>query len=125
MNFGAGSAPDTFTIFFVLIAAVVIGGFIYAIVSGTKTWVKNNNSPVETVDALVVSKRMNVSGSGSNNMPNSTSTWYYVTFELDGGTRIEFSVNGKEYGVLAEGDRGILTHQGTRYKGFERNMTEQ
>ena len=25
-----------------------------------------------------------------------------------------------EYGMLAEGDRGRLTFQGTRYKGFER-----
>lgn len=112
------SFPDGFQIFFVLIAALVIGGLIYAIVSGTRTWVNNNNSPYETVDAQVVAKRQNVSGFKDS----STSTWYYVTFQLANGERIEFSVQSKEYGMLAEGDRGKLTHQGTRYKGFERDI---
>nr|WP_330380884.1 DUF2500 family protein [Anaerobutyricum hallii] len=31
-----------------------------------------------------------------------------------------FSVYGKEYGMLAEGDEGKLTFQGSRYLGFER-----
>ncbi len=110
------STPDGFQIFFVLIAALVIGAFIYAIVSGVRTWVNNNNSPYETVDAQVVAKRQDVSGFKDS----STSTWYYVTFQLANGERIEFSVQSKEYGLLAEGDRGKLTHQGTRYKGFER-----
>ena len=29
-------------------------------------------------------------------------------------------MTGTEYGLLAEGDRGKLTFQGTRYLGFER-----
>ncbi len=111
------STPGGFQFFFILIAAIVIGGIIYAIVHGTHTWISNNNSPFETVDAQVVAKRQHVSGSES-----STSTWYYVTFQLAGGDRIEFAVNAKEYGMLAEGDRGRLSHQGTRYKGFERTI---
>ena len=114
---GFSSAPAGFQFFFVLIAAVVIGGIISVIVHGTHTWIKNNSSPFETVDAQVVSKRQHVTGSDS-----STSTWYYVTFQLAGGDRIEFAVNAKEYGMLAEGDRGRLSHQGTRYKGFERTI---
>lgn len=29
-------------------------------------------------------------------------------------------MSGREYGMLAEGDRGILHFQGTRYLGFDR-----
>ena len=114
---GFSSTPGGFQFFFILIAALVIGGFIYAIVSGARTWISNNNSPFETVDAQVVSKRQHVTGSES-----STSTTYYVTFEMENGERKELHVSGKEYGLLAEGDRGRLTHQGTRYKGFERTI---
>ena len=51
-----------------------------------------------------------------------TYTSYYVTFQFDSGDRLEFSVEGTEYGMLAEGDRGKLTFQGTRYLGFERTV---
>ncbi len=47
-------------------------------------------------------------------------TDYYLTFEVESGDRMEFEVEGEEYGLLAEGDRGILNFQGTRYLGFER-----
>ena len=50
-----------------------------------------------------------------------TSTRYYVTFQVESGDRMELSVSGPEYGMLAEGDRGELTFQGTRYLSFERN----
>ena len=29
-------------------------------------------------------------------------------------------MDGDEYGLLVEGDQGLLTFQGTRYLGFER-----
>ena len=47
-----------------------------------------------------------------------TSTRYYVTFQVESGDRMEFSVSGREYGLLVEGDTGRLTFQGTRYLGF-------
>ena len=34
--------------------------------------------------------------------------------------RMEMNVRGSEYGMLAEGDVGKLTFQGTRYLNFER-----
>ena len=36
------------------------------------------------------------------------------------GDRMELRLSGAEYGMLAEGDRGRLTFQGTRYLSFER-----
>ena len=44
----------------------------------------------------------------------------YVTFEVESGDRMEMNVRGSEYGMLAEGDVGKLTFQGTRYLNFER-----
>ena len=129
---GFSSAPGGFQFFYILIAAVVIGGFIYAIASGTKTWISNNNSPILTVDAVIVAKREDVSvhrhdnagdATGAHGFHTTSSTTYYVTFELENGERKELHVSGKEYGLLAEGDSGKLTFQGTRYKGFERTIS--
>ena len=53
-------------------------------------------------------------------MHYSASTTYYVTFQVESGDRMEFHVSGQEYGLLAEGDRGKVTFQGTRYLGFAR-----
>lgn len=33
---------------------------------------------------------------------------------------MEFSVSGSEYGMLADGDKGNLSFQGSRYLSFER-----
>lgn len=38
---------------------------------------------------------------------------------------MELRVPGDAYGLLVEGDTGILSFQGTRYLGFERKMTFQ
>jgi len=96
---------------------VVIGMFLIMAVRGAATWTKNNHSPKLTVSAEVVSKRTRVSGGTRDHM---ASTHYYATFQVDSGDRMELSVSGPEYGMLAEGDRGSLTFQGTRYLSFER-----
>ena len=55
----------------------------------------------------------------------STSTSYYATFQFDSGDRLELPVSGPEYGLLAEGDTGDLTFQGTRYLGFDRRAAAE
>ena len=87
------------------------------VVSGVRQWSQNNASPRLTVEAEVVTKRTSVHGGGEN---THASTRHYVTFQVDSGDRMELPVTGPEYGMLAEGDRGRLTFQGTRYLGFER-----
>lgn len=114
-----------FPIFFVVVFALVIGGVLFTIVSGARQWHKNNQSPRLTVGATVVSKRTRVSHhhhAGNDNMGGhtSTSTSYYVTFQVESGDRMELHLTGREYGMLAEGDRGQLHFQGTRYLGFDR-----
>ncbi len=105
-------------IMFSLTFALVLGFILFAIIKGIRQWHHNNQQPQLTVEATVVGKRPQVSGSGRNNMQTFTS--YYVTFEVESGSRMEFEVPGSEYGLLAEGDLGRLTFQGTRYLGFER-----
>ena len=102
--------------FFAIITLIVVTA-----IQGLMQWNKNNNSPVLTVDAKIVAKRQDVSHStGGNTDHSSSTTWYYVTFQVESGDRMELSVNGREYGKLAEGDQGRLTFQGTRYKEFQR-----
>ena len=112
----------SFEIMFVLIFVIVIGMFIFAAVSAVCQWGKNNASPQLTVEAEVVSKRTRVTHhQDMNNISMShTSTSHYVTFQVESGDRMEFHINGREYGMLVEGDFGRLTFQGTRYLGFER-----
>ena len=121
-----GNFAFTVIPFIVFVGAVVIFSlFIVAAVKGFKTWSYNNEQPVLTVWAKVVSKRTNVSSHMNNNdnMSSSThSTTYYVTFQVESGDRMEFNVRGSEYGMLVEGDSGKLTFQGSRYKGFSREL---
>ena len=37
-------------------------------------------------------------------MSSRTRTTYYLTFEVESGDRMEFVVNGEEFGMCAEGD---------------------
>lgn len=104
-----------------LIFIAVFGFFAYLIIGGITQWVRNNNSPVETYEAVVVAKRTHVSGGGNN---SSASTSYHVTFELRDGSRMELKVRYNEYGNIAEGDVGRLTRQGTRFLGFVRTSDE-
>jgi hypothetical protein len=77
---------------------------------------RNRASALLNREAVIVAKRQDVSGGKET----STSTSYYLTFEFTDGSREEFGVTGEEYGLLAEGDRGMLQSQGTWYKGFNR-----
>ena len=119
-GFGYNAFEIIFGIFFVLFWVV----FIAILISGIRQWNKNNHSPRLTVDATVVTKRSSVShhhhGNGVHGSHTSTSTSYYVTFQVESGDRMELHVSGMEYGMLAEGDYGRLSFQGTRYLGFER-----
>lgn len=113
-----------FGLFSSLIFITVAGGFLFIIITGLITWNRNNNSPRVTEEVVIVAKRTHVNqnngASGTLHPHSSTTTSYYVTFSFADNARKEFLVSGKEYGLLAEGDVGELSHQGTRYLGFER-----
>lgn len=113
MGFFFGGA---FEIIFILMFVLIFGTIVVFMILGIGQWHKNNNSPRLTVPATVVSKRSSV----SHHHDAHTSTSYYVTFQVASGDRMELHLSGKEYGMLAEGDSGDLSFQGTRYLGFVR-----
>ena len=119
-EFGFSIFTSLIPIIFTVIFTIVIVGIIVTIIKGLGTWRKNNSAPQLTVEATIVSKRTNVNHHHDNNT-NINDTSYYVTFQVESGDRIELRVYGEEYGLLVEGNKGKLTFQGTRYKGFVRN----
>lgn len=101
--------PIIVPIFFVL----VFGIFIYVIAKGVAQNAKNAAAPMERRYARVVTKRTEVWGERSH-------TDYYVTFELTDGNRLEYEVEGAQFGQLVEGDVGELCTQGTAFRAFNR-----
>lgn len=112
-----GGAPPVFTFFFTAIVLIFIGFVLYSIIKGVTTYTRNNAAERLTERARILTKRTNVSGGSGDSRAFTT---YYITFEFEDGHRSEFQVRADEYGLLVEGDEGRLTHQGTRYLGFER-----
>lgn len=108
--------PTLFNAFFILVISIII----IQLVRSLMQWQRNNASPVLSVAAKVVTKRLEVSHHNSGQAGGShTSTRYYATFEVESGDRMELALSGKEYGQLVEGDLGKLTFQGTRFLAFE------
>ena len=115
---------DLFQILFLLVFGLAVGILLVSLIRGARQWNKNNQSPRLTVSARVVAERADVSrrrNLDSDRMAHTSSyTTYYVTFEVESGDRLELTMDGSQYGLLVEGDRGNLTFQGTRYLGFQR-----
>ena len=116
-----------FPVLFILVFGVII----FTLAKGISTWNKNNHSPRLTVEAKIVAKRQNTTHhnhptagdvTGAHGYHTTSSTSYYVTFQVESGDRMEMAVSGLEYGMIAEGDEGKLTFQGTRYLSFDRKL---
>ena len=126
IGFGGDPGFDvTFSIMQVMVPlmfVLVFGIIIVTMVRGIGEWNKNNQSPKLTVPVTVVAKRSDVHR-GIETMHTFTS--YYVTFQVESGDRMEFEISDMEYGMLAEGDSGELTFQGTRYLNFQRNESAE
>ena len=122
MGFGFNFMFNIFPIIWGLMFLLVMGIFVVTFGKAIRQWDKNNKSPRLTVEARVVAKRHDVSrhhSAGDHHHHHTTNT-YFATFEVESGDRMELQLQGHEYGLLIEGDRGRLTFQGTRYLGFER-----
>lgn len=118
------SFDDAFSILFFIAFLFVFSMFVLAGLKAITEWNKNNSSPKLTVDATVIKKRNQVSNSDyldHNGMVHTTSSiTYYVTFQVERGDQIKMRLSRNEYIMLAEGDYGKLTFQGTRYISFEK-----
>ncbi len=111
--------PGIFMIFFVGIAAVVIGAIVFSVAKGVGTWSQNNASPILTRSAWIVTKRTNVWGGSGD---TSATTNYYATFQFEDNSREEFEIKDSQFGLMAEGDQGELESQGTRFLDFRRRI---
>lgn len=128
--FWGGGFETMFFVMFFLIFGIIVVVMAVTLIRGISEWNTNNHSPRLTVEASVVAKRTDVSyhhhhhnpaaGGAAGGRHTTTSTTYYVTFQVESGDRVELHVSGSEFGLLAEGDYGKLSFQGTRYLGFER-----
>ena len=76
--------------------------------------IRNNRQSKLQVRATVVTKR-------TSNHTKATDRHYFVTFQVESGDRIEFWVSSFQYSELKQDDCGILTFQGTRFIGFEKD----
>lgn len=92
--------------FFHLLTVVVVGVILFQLGRGLWIWQSNNQAERLQEPACLVTKRQHVWGDHSH-------TNYYVTFEFEDKTRVEFKVKASTYGQLSEGDVGNLTYQGT------------
>ena len=115
MMFDPFGSFDLFFPMFYIVFFMILIIFFVQIVRGIRQWNKNNHSPKLSVPATVVAR-----STSHSYHKNSHTTYYHVTFEVESGDRMEFTVSSREYGMLAERDQGKLTFQGTRYLGFER-----
>ena len=91
---GFGFGFGLFEIIFVLMFLLTFGIILTVIIKGISQWNKNNHSPRLTVPAMVVAKRTNVSHHHHNHGAghaghSSTSTSYYVTFQVESDDRME------------------------------------
>lgn len=122
MGFGFGF--HAFEGMFTLVFVLVIGLFIYAVVQAILRKQKNDASPRLTVQARVVSRRQEVTHHARNMNDGvyhtSSTTRYFVTFQVESGDRLELQLDGSDFGMIAEGDEGRLSFQGTRFLEFQR-----
>lgn len=117
MGPGFGGPPPLFIMMASIVGVVIVSVFGMILYRVLSTWTRNNASPVLTREAKVIGKRSQVRGGGGD---SSVRTSYFITFELENGERVELPASGSQFGILVESDRGMLTWQGTRFKGFDR-----
>ena len=112
--------------FIPIVMFFVVGAFIIMVFMKVfKQWNSDNKSPRIAVPATVVAKRDSLSHRhhhhhSSAHHHSTTSHTYYATFQMENGERMELLIPVTEFGLLLEGDRGMLTFQGRRFVSFDR-----
>ena len=93
-------------------------------------WTTNKCSAMESVDAFVVAKQQGMiqqqipnagDATGGHGFTLQEQPWYKITFRMTDSTEKEFNVDNQSFRELQEGEKGILTYQGTRYLGFKKD----
>ena len=102
--------------FSTIIAFLLLGLWILAILSFFVRLVKNRHAPVETVRAVVIDKHTietfsKYSGTGKREK--------FVVVFSSGGRKFAFHVSEFSYNGYRIGDTGMLTYQGDKIIGFK------
>lgn len=114
---------------FPFIAILILGIILFNVVRGIVELERNNAQPEISVNAQVIDKgeKKNTNihynagdMTGAHGIYMTDDIFYYVTFQLENGEAMEFYVDAMEYEVLHKDDRGILSFQGTRFQGFQK-----
>lgn len=101
-------------LFFMLFAGALVSAVVSVVRRITVGSSGAGSVPAEELPAVVVSKRMHLTGG------EHASTLYYAAFEFEDDRRMELRLSGEAYGSLAEGDVGVLTKRGSRFVSFRR-----
>ncbi|MCR8644359.1 DUF2500 domain-containing protein [Paenibacillus sp. N1-5-1-14] len=115
-----GDTPIFIKIVFIIVILGIVTIITAGIVIGLRRYLSNNAAELLTRNTKVVDKRSKVSGGARE---SSASTYYYITFEFEDGSRVELPIRSDRFGMIVVGDRGELTYQGTRFKNFERRLS--
>ena len=100
--------PIIFIAFFTFVVIMII--------KSAKRDAADRRAPRVEGRGTAVSKRTQVDGTQSG-----ASTEYFITIETEDGVRTELRSEASLYGIVAEGDRGVFTRQGSRIVGFVRD----
>lgn len=73
-----------------------------------------------SANAVVIGKRTEVGGNDIGII-----TAYFITFDIEGVGRVEFSVGGDVSGLLFEGDRVLLRYLTNPYRLVDFNLIER
>lgn len=112
----------TFDVFFLFFPIIIFIVFMLIIFINVKEYNRNKSSPILSERVRVVDRRTEVSYIMHTNSEfhNVAHTNYYITFENEAGQRFELKVGPTDYGLIVEGDYGVVTYQGKWFKKFER-----
>lgn len=100
-----------------VLSVVLVCGAGYAMIVAVAFFVKwlgpklPQDPPVLSASAEVIAKREE---------KHAVSTRYFVTFRMAGDERVEFPVDGEQYGLLLAGDKVDLTYQEKKLIDFQR-----
>jgi len=100
---------DTFTMY----GVIFFGGIIlFMAINSIVEFYKNEKQPMIKIDAVLVIKSTIKHSRDFNS--------YQLTFETNSKERLVFNVNSGNFSIYAEGDKGTLTYQGSRFISFRR-----
>lgn len=105
-----------FPYLYIILFTLVLIFLIYLFIRFIKNESYNHRAPLLKVKAEVVSKRREY----FRQRRTIGFHYYFVTFEIEGGDRLEFRVDSGTFGVLLKGDQDYLSFKGTDFIDFVR-----